>query len=179
MSPKHASIPVSIRELLERGGIHYNIKGKNVESAIKNAVHDIRLPAEIPEKAVTTSLLQREEMMPTAVGKGIAFPHPRNPIISDATSECLALCFLQHKIDYRALDGEPVDILFVIISSNSKRHLEILSKISFLCQQRDFLKLLHDRQNEQAILSYIESRETEWSARQPGGGAQVFSTTDR
>src|SRR5271157_3254610 len=134
--------PVSLIDLIKKGDVHYGIKGKTVREVIDEVVDTIPIPKSADSDTVRASLLQREEMMTTAVGKGIALPHPRNPIISDIDEESVSICFLKNQIDYGALDGEPVQVLFIIISSNAKRHLEILSKISFLCKQDDFLKTL-------------------------------------
>jgi len=154
--------PVSLIELLNQGGVHYNIAGKTVEESIQNAVAAINIPHDLKQDDICMALIQREEMMSTAVGKGIAFPHPRCPVIADAESERLSVCFLSNKIDYKALDKESVDVLFIIISSSSRRHLEILSKVSFLCQQKDFVSLLHSHADESSLRAYIEKREAEW-----------------
>jgi len=155
--------PVSILELINKGGIYYDIKGSTVKEIITNVVSTINVPAGTTKEIVKTSLLQREEMMSTAVGHGIAFPHPRNPIISDVEGESVSLCFPVEQIDYNAIDSELVTVLFVIISSNSKRHLEILTKLSYLCRQQDFVRILKDRAKKEVINYYIELKEKEWS----------------
>ena len=157
--------PVSLIDLIKKGDVHYGIKGKTVREVIDEVVDTIPIPKSADSDTVRASLLQREEMMTTAVGKGIALPHPRNPIISDIDEESVSICFLKNQIDYGALDGEPVQVLFIIISSNAKRHLEILSKISFLCKQDDFLKTLKDKPQKEVLLYYIERAEKEWRAR--------------
>jgi len=157
--------PVSLIDLIKKGDVHYGIKGSTVREAIDEVVDTIPIPKSAGSDTVRASLLQREEMMTTAVGRGIALPHPRNPIISDIDEESVSICFLKNQIDYGALDGEPVQVLFIIISSNAKRHLEILSKISFLCKQDDFLKTLKDKPQKEVLLYYIERAEKEWRAR--------------
>lgn len=154
--------PVSLIDLIKKGDVHYGIDGTSVREVIDNVVGAIPIPKSTDRDTVRSSLLQREEMMTTAVGNGIALPHPRNPIISDIDEESVSICFLKNEIDYRALDKNPVRVLFVIISSNAKRHLEILSKISFLCRQEDFLKTLCDRPKKKVFLYYIERVERGW-----------------
>lgn len=157
--------PVSLIDLIKKGDVHYGIDGKNVREVIESVVDTIPLPKSTDKDTVRASLLQREDMMTTAVGRGIALPHPRNPIISDIDDESVSICFLENPVDYGALDGEPVRALFIIISSNAKRHLEILSKISFLCRQEDFLKMLHDCPQKDVFFYYIERIEKEWRER--------------
>lgn len=157
--------PVQITKLIHNGGIHFNIKGNKVKDVIKNAINAIPVPADISKKTIIDSLLEREEMMTTAVGHGIAFPHPRNPIIADVEMESIALCRLEHPVDFHALDGTAVHTLFVIISSNSKRHLEILSKISYVCQQQEFIALLESKASKDSILDLIAVIEQKWDKR--------------
>ncbi len=157
--------PVSLIDLIKKGDVHYGINGATVREVIDDVVNSIPIPKSADIDTVRASLLQREEMMTTAMGKGIALPHPRNPIISDIDEESVSICFLRNPIDYGALDGEPVKVLFIIISSSAKRHLEILSKISFLCKQEDFLKTLNDKPQKEVFLYYIERVEKEWRAK--------------
>jgi nitrogen PTS system EIIA component len=157
--------PVSLIGLVKRGDVHYDVKGRTVRDVINEVVKTIPLPKSTDRDTVLASLLQREEMMTTAVGKGIALPHPRNPIISDIDDEGISVCFLKHEVDYGALDGVPVHILFIIISSNAKRHLEILSKISFLCRQEEFLAMMKDTPKKKEFLCYVERVEREWGER--------------
>jgi PTS system nitrogen regulatory IIA component len=154
--------PVSLIELIKKGDIYYGIEGSTVEEVINDVVKKISLPASVDRESVRISLLIREVMMSTAIGEGIALPHPRNPIISDVDEESISICFLKNSIDYGALDGKPVFVLFVIISSNSKRHLEILSKLSFFCLQEEFLKTLNDKPKKSVFLYFIERIEKEW-----------------
>lgn len=157
--------PVSLVNLIKKGGIHYQIEGDNVAGIISNAVNSISTPPEITKKAVITSLLEREEMMPTAIGKSIAIPHPRNPIITDVENESVSICFLHNRIDYHSIDGEPVQTLFIVLSANPRRHLEILSKISYLCQLEEFVKIIKSGAEKNIILNYIEQKENEWSKK--------------
>ncbi len=155
-------LPVSISGLLKRGGIFYGIEGKTVTETIKSAADIMPIPPETTKEALIYSLLEREEMMPTAIGKGIAIPHPRNPILADIEHESVTVCFLKNPIDYGAIDNEFVSTLFIVLSANPKRHLEILSKISFLCRQEECIKLLKEQNGREIIIRYIELKEQEW-----------------
>lgn len=157
--------PVLITELIGKGGVHYNISGDNLVDVIKDAVRIIPVPPFITKEEIESTLIERESMMTTAVGNGIAFPHPRNPVIADVDSEQISVCLLEKPVDFQAIDGKLVHTLFIIISSNSKRHLEILSKLSYLCQQADLLTLLKDKAKKKIILDYIKKVEKEWEKR--------------
>ncbi len=162
-----AGTPVSLTDLLKKGGIFYDNGGSSVAEIIRNAGETLPLPPGADRKTVIYSLLQREEMMPTAIGRGIAIPHPRNPLIADIEHESVSIFLLRNKIDYKAIDGEPVHTLFIVLSANPQRHLEALAKISFLCQQDDFIGLLRKPALAEEILGYIEKKEAAWLKKDP------------
>lgn len=158
---------ISLVSLLRRGGLHYGVGGATVAEVIRNAVDLIALPQGMKKDDVVSHLIQREAMMPTAIGRGLAIPHPRTPIITRIEDESLALCFLKNDIDYKAIDGTLVRTIFVLLSAQPSRHLEILSKISFLCQQDEFVTLLDRRAQSEDILSHVEKKEKEWETLHP------------
>ncbi|HEQ72018.1 MAG TPA: hypothetical protein ENN69_05975 [Spirochaetia bacterium] len=160
---------VSLTTLIGRGGVFANVAGENVFEVIKNAVSYIPLPFELSRDRVIYALLEREEMMPTAVGKGIALPHPREPILTERENQSVSICFLKSPIDFKALDKEPVHTLFVILSADASAHLAILSRISLLCHEEDFLALLKDRKGAKEIIDYIIIKEMEWNSTPNGG----------
>lgn len=159
------SKPVSLLDLISKGGIINNLEGGSIEEVIRKAVELIPLPADMSRKAVIDSLLEREKMAPTAMGRGVAFPHPRNPIITDSNNECIALCHLAKDVNYNALDAQPIHTLFILLSSTPQRHLQILAKLCFLCQQESFILLLKSRAPRQEIMTYIANKEAEWTKR--------------
>lgn len=148
--------------LVRSGGIHYDIGGATVPEVLRNAIAALPKPAQISKNEIFAALLNREEMMSTGIGRGIAIPHPRNPIITDVEDAAVSLCFLKNPIDFGALDNLPVHTLFVLLTSNPRRHLEVLSKISYLCQLGDFLELLQKRAPASEILDFIQEKETSW-----------------
>ena len=156
---------VSIAGLVKKGGILYGVKGKNPSAVLSYASAEMKLPPELNQEKVLSSLIQREEMMPTAVGRGIAIPHPRNPIVADIQNESITICLPARPVPYEAMDKEPVHSMFIVMSANPGRHLEILSRLFYLCQQDDFISILKNKSPEADIISYIEKAEAEIEAK--------------
>jgi nitrogen PTS system EIIA component len=125
---------VSLAGALRRGGIHYRVSGEDKSAVLKNLVGILPLPDGTDQAFLAEMLLARENMGSTAVGNGIAIPHPRFPVILPPTPETLSLCFLDHPVDFGALDGKPVNVLFVLISSTVNNHLRLLSRLAFALQ---------------------------------------------
>jgi len=159
----------SLAQLLEKGGIVSNVAGENVREALQNALQRINTPQNVSKEEILSSLLSREEMMPTAIGKGIAIPHPRNPIITDLKNASVSICCLEKPIDFGSLDNEPVHTLFILLTATPKMHLEVLAKISYLCQEESFLHLLKEQPQKEIILEYVRKRELDWHKKETAG----------
>ncbi len=160
ISPSSAS--VDIYRLLEAGGVYSDVPAYNVKEILTNIIDLIPTPSNLTKEEIFFALLNREEMMPTAIGRGIAIPHPRNPVISDTGDVIVSVCYLRNPADFHALDKELVHTLFIVLTNNPREHLEVLSKISFLCQSEVFLNLLKHRSPKESLLKYIRQKESEW-----------------
>ena len=157
---KLGDIPVSVAGLIKKGGILTTTsKGRTPAEILTDAVSKMTVPPELKKEAVLSSLIERESMMPTAVGHGIAIPHPRSPVISDVDNESITVCLLSKSIDYKALDAEPVHTMFIVLSANPKRHLEILSRLLYICQQEGFTGLLKNKAPAADILKFVTEAE--------------------
>jgi nitrogen PTS system EIIA component len=153
---------IDLEALVRKGGIFYDIGGETPKAVLKNAVEKIRLPAEVRREAVLSAMIEREDLMPTAVGHGIAIPHPRNPLIPLPEDQLISVCFLKDPIDYKALDKSPVFVLFILLSAQARLHLQILSRVSYLCQREDFLSLLQGKPKPEELLAYIKTAQESW-----------------
>ncbi len=161
-----ANRPTNFTNLLRNGGIHYDIPGQTVKEILHHAIEAAQTPAHIAKEKIFTALLDREELMSTAIGRGIAIPHPRNPIITDIEDASVSLCFLKDPVDFGALDAQPVHTLFLLLTYSPRRHLEVLTKITYLCQSEEFLQILTKRTPAEDILSYIQQKEREWHQKE-------------
>ena len=148
--------------LLERGGIHRDIRGTNPREVLFDFIGSLPLIPSVPANKLLAAVMEREALMSTSIGHGIALPHPRNPLITSKGEQFVALAFLDESVDWNALDGERVDILMLIVSASAKEHLRTLSKINFFCREEDFRRMLRERAGEEELLCYIRETEKNW-----------------
>ena len=153
---------ISLARLIETNGIVENISGSSVHEVLQNAVDKIKTPDDLSKNDIISALISREELMPTAIGKGIAIPHPRNPIITNPKNASVSVCYLETPLSFSALDNINVHTLFILLSASPKMHLEILSRISFLCHQENFLNLLKSKAPKEEMIKFISEEENNW-----------------
>lgn len=151
--------------LIEKGGIAYDVLGNNPAEVFKDTLTKIIIPPDLSRGEILRALLSREELMPTAIGNGIAIPHPRNPIVTNPVHSSVSICYLHNPVDFGALDGKPVRSLFILLTSTPKMHLNVLSKISYICMDKKFLDLLLRKAEKEVLLDFIKHKESAWSKK--------------
>ena len=129
-----------LSESLEAGGVFYGLGDTDKDSAIRSLVQVLPLPEENDRELVLRLFLAREAAASTAIGDGIAIPHVRNPMVLRIAQPHVTLGFLEHPVDFGALDGKPVHVLFSIISPTNRSHLQLLSRLSFALRDDGFNK---------------------------------------
>jgi len=151
-----------LADLVARGGILYHLPGASPREALTALVAALGPREAVPADTLLTALLEREGLMPTGIGRGIALPHPRNPVLTEGAEQFAAIAFLHQGVDWKALDGKPVHTLILLVSASAKRHLENLSKITFFCHDQAFQELLARRASREELLAFIRDAERAW-----------------
>lgn len=79
----------------------------------------------------------REQKMSTGIKRGIAIPHAKTPLVQGVIG---VIGVSTGGIDYQSLDGEPVHLLFLLVSGEADAglHLAVLKKIALLVETPDF-----------------------------------------
>jgi len=148
-------------DALENGGVFYRIDGKTRDEVLIQVATHLRVPDDTDQKYLARTLLEREKTASTAIGDGIAIPHLRVPLFTQVTRPSMTLFFLENKVDFKALDGLPVNILFTPLAPTQKTHLHLLSKLGFLLKNKKFKKTLLEQQNREIIFSTLREAEQE------------------
>ncbi len=154
MAPKPGN---SLFELLSRGGIFYNVEGDLPGQVIANAMRLMQLPHNIDREQLIGALQEREKVFSTAIGHGVAIPHTRTPAIENEPDTRVGLFFLRTPVDFRALDREPVSIIFITLLADRKNHLRILQRIGYFCSQPDFMNLVRRRAPREEIFEFLDA----------------------
>jgi nitrogen PTS system EIIA component len=150
---------LSLVDALESGGIFYDVPGEDKKSVLRAVVDNMSLPEGSDHELLLELFLAREASGSTAVGNGVAIPHPRHPVVLPVAKPMLSLCFLAQPIDFSDASGEPVHTLFVLLSPTVQLHLQMLARVACLLRDDRFQQVLVQRKSRKDIL--IEVRRME------------------
>ena len=109
------------------------------------------------EQEVFDALVAREKLGSTGIGEGIAIPHCRLGHCQQAVGLLLKL---ETPIDFDAVDGQPVDLVFVLLvpQDNPEQHLKTLSHLASLFNDETYrTELRRSIDNQQLYQAAIES----------------------
>jgi PTS system nitrogen regulatory IIA component len=140
---------------IERGGVHAKVCGSSVHSVLEAAVSRISDYSDEERSLLLSKLIERENLVSTGIGKGVAIPHPRSPLSGHERPAMIAVCFLDQPIDFKSLDGRPVSVMFVIVAPTVQSHLHLLSRISFCLRDDDFVNLLHGFPSSEVLFEQV------------------------
>jgi PTS system fructose-specific IIC component len=120
-----------------------------------------RLPGldESRRSAIASAVLEREEVMSTGVGNGIAIPHAKVELMDHPI---VAFALLKKPVDFGSADGKLVDLVFLVAGSTSgnSQHLKILSSLSRTLIQHDLVVGLRNSHTPEEIIEKIQSAES-------------------
>ncbi|MBU9918814.1 MAG: PTS sugar transporter subunit IIA [Fusobacteriaceae bacterium] len=157
---------MKLSSYLDEKFIFEDVDGENLDQVIKNVVKELSKCDKVinrNKEMVEEALLKREHEISTAIGNGIAIPHAR---ICEYDDVSVVIAKLAKPIDAEisALhSNDKVDLIFMIIAgkTKNKRVLKLMSSISILAQNVEFLDKIRKEKNIKDIIEIIENNEVE------------------
>ena len=149
---------MKLSDFVVREAILVDLRATGKEEAIREIVrslHDAGKIAEGDLEGVIRAILGREELGSTGIGQGVAVPHTRHPKV-DRLIGTVALS--KQGVDFAALDGDPVDIFFLLISPPNQPgdHLRALENISRHLKDERFVNFLRQAKTRQDVEDLID-----------------------
>lgn len=135
---------MKLSDFVVRDAILVDLQATGKEDAIREIVASLVRAGSLAEsdaEGVVRAIMNREELGSTGIGQGVAVPHTRHPKV-DRLVGTVALS--RKGVDFAALDGEPVDILFLLVSPPNQPgdHLRALENISRHLKDERFVNFL-------------------------------------
>jgi PTS system nitrogen regulatory IIA component len=161
----------SLAQALEAGGVHHGIPGDDRQQVIRALVSVLRVPSDVDREFICAALMARENAGSASIGRGIAIPHVRNPVVLPLKDAQVALGFLRRPIDFGASDGKPVFAVFALFSPTVRAHLQLLSKLAYLLSTEQVRGALERQAPAQEILAAVRAEEAKLESTRGRGGA--------
>ncbi|MGE5480971.1 MAG: PTS sugar transporter subunit IIA [Chloroflexota bacterium] len=110
------------------------------------------------KESARKEIFDREKIMSTGIGKGIALPHAKTSAVSESVG---SLAVLSKPIDFESIDGDPVSIVFLLLGRESAvgNHLRILSKISRFLNNDEFRAAVLGANSPEEVVKLFNSME--------------------
>ena len=158
-----------ITDLLDRRSIDLNGTPKSKNEALDQMVTLMAKSEKISDlEAYRAEVYHREEESTTGIGEGLAIPHGKcDAVIKPG----LAAMVIRDGVEYDSLDGEPVNLIFLIAAPNTEDnvHLAVLSKLSRLLMDEDFVADLINAPDVDTFLKTIDAADERDTRTEEGG----------
>jgi PTS system nitrogen regulatory IIA component len=154
---------MDLGDLIKPEGILPALKEKNKNHALQELSASAALLTDVPERDIFDTLLQRERLGSTGVGKGIAIPHGKIAGLNEIVG---LFARLEKPIDFEAADGEPVDLVFLLLAPESAGadHLKALARISRFLRTPSAIEELRSAGTNEAVYAILTEAEKEHAA---------------
>ncbi len=108
----------------------------------------------LPDSAIYEALLQRERLGSTGIGEGIAIPHGKLPGLTRIFG---LVARLDKPVDFEALDGQPVDVLFLLLAPEGAGadHLKALARVARVLREPGLIERLRATRDATAIYAIM------------------------
>lgn len=149
-----------LTELLSADRIKVPLCSRNKNDVLEELVA-LAVPQAAPEarRAILTAVREREQVLSTGIGGGVAIPHGKTPLVDQLV---MAAGVAPAGVDYDALDGAPVQLFFLLVGPESAAgaHVKALSRISRLLRRETVRAELRDAASSAAFLGIVHSSES-------------------
>jgi nitrogen PTS system EIIA component len=148
---------MEITDILTPAGVVANLRAANKRQALQELAKRAAQLAGKHERAIFEVLLERERLGTTGIGHGTAIPHGRMP---DLPQLYAVFARLEKPIDFEAIDGEPVDLIFLLLTpaSSGADHLKALARISRLLRDKAVCEKLRGTDSADALYALLTDR---------------------
>lgn len=153
---------MKLSDFVVREAILTDLQATGKEETIREIVRSLQAAGKIAEgdtEGVIQAIRGREELGSTGIGQGVAVPHTRHPTVD----QLIGTVALSAKgVDFAALDGEPVDIFFLLISPPNRpgEHLRALENISRHLKDERFVSFLRQAKTREQVIDLLEEADT-------------------
>lgn len=144
-----------VLEFLSPDSVVSSLRARTKKSLLQEiSAHAVRQLPALDEREVFETLLQRERLGSTGIGDGVAIPHGKLPGLDRLFG---LVARLERPVDFDALDGQPVDIAFLLLAPEGAGadHLKALAQVARLLREPGILERIRAARDASALYALL------------------------
>ena len=143
-----------LTDFLDFGAIKASLSGGNKRSLLQQLAQVAAQRIGTEPAAILASLNEREQLGSTGFGQGVAIPHGK---IGGLSRIYCLFARLGEPLDYKAIDGRPVDLVFLLLSppDAGAEHLKALAAISRVTRHVPTLEKMRGARSRDALAAVL------------------------
>lgn len=153
---------MNLSELLTQDVIRIPLENTDKNRIIEEMVDILAQNKKIKDRdSVLQAVLDRERVMSTGMGDGVAIPHAKSDGVDELVS---AFGITKQDVDFKSIDEKPVRMIFLLVGpvDQTGPHLKALSRISRLMHRKEFRDKLASAHSSQDVIEAIEKEEQKY-----------------
>ncbi len=153
---------MKLTEILKIDKIKIDFKGITKEEIINEMIDLFKDDERVTDiETIRSVVLEREKIMSTGVGNGFAIPHGKTNMVREMVA---GFGLLKTPIDFESIDGEPVNLVFMLIGKEDSvgQHIKMLSRISRIMNQKSVRNKLTNASSTEEIFKIFEEEESKY-----------------
>jgi nitrogen PTS system EIIA component len=145
---------MEIREFLSPADIMIDVRASDKTRLLQQLSAQAALALGLDSDEVSEQITKREELGSTGVGNGVGLPHAR---LTGLKAPFGLLARLHHGIDFAAIDGQPVDVVFLLLlpETGDAAQLNALASVARALRDPDALRRLRRASDGEALYRII------------------------
>ncbi len=154
---------MNLASLLSKDRVNLSLKPGKKDDVISDLVHTIKKSSDAD--VIVSTLLKREELGSTGIGKGIAIPHCRSLVVEKLE---IAVGRISKPINFNSIDKKPVSLVFLIIAppqDPGNQYLITLGKIVQIAKEITKKNLIQKAKTPEEFITMINDIEKSLTKR--------------
>ena len=143
-----------LSEFLDFDAISTRLSGGNKRSLLQQLAHMAAQRLGVDQATILASVTEREQLGSTGLGQGVAIPHGK---LEGLTRIYGLFARLSEPLDYKAIDGKPVDLVFLLLSppDAGAEHLKALAAVSRITRHGPTLDKMRGARSRDALAAVL------------------------
>jgi PTS system nitrogen regulatory IIA component len=157
--PEYADGLLPLREVVRPEFVSLDVAPGSKEAVLRQLIQPLVEAGFLTEgQRFLGALIDRERMMSTAIGHGVALPHPRAPLAGLFEAPAVAVGVCRAGTDFDAVDDQRVHVFFVICATRDEVHLRLMAKVAWLVRHGDLAARLRTADSREGIVRLLSRK---------------------